>query len=86
MTATVTRRKASRKPLRIRPEFLPDSARYITIDDCDYVMIPVADFAGWHEDLEDRAVAEDARDDPAPGIPFDEMMRRIRRNGKGGKA
>lgn len=82
MTATVARKKT----LRIRPEFLPDSARYATIDEREYVMIPVEDFAEWHEDLEDRAVAEYVRDDPAPGIPFDEMMRRVERNDKGGQS
>ncbi len=82
MTATIERRKPARKPLRIRPEYLPDSARYATIDDCEYVMIPVADFAGWHEELEDRAVAEYVKDDPSPGIPFDEMLRRVKQGGK----
>ncbi len=86
MTAIAPRRKSARKPLRIRPEFLPDSAKYATIDDRDYVMIPVDDFAEWHEDLADRAIAEYVRDDPAPGIPFEEMMQRVRRGGKGKKS
>ncbi len=61
MTTMTPKRKAAKKSLRIRPEFLPDSARYATIDEEEYVMIPVRDFAGWYEDIEDRIIVEERR-------------------------
>ncbi len=77
MTTSTIHKKMSRKPLRIRPEFLPESAKYATIDDTEYVLIPVKDFAEWYEDIEDRAVGEYVRDDPTPAVPGEEMMRRV---------
>ncbi len=69
-------RKPSRpeKPLRIREELLPDSARYITIDDIEYVAVPVADFGEWYEDTVDLAVAEDRDLDPAPPVPAEQVF------------
>lgn len=75
MTAT-TRKKAVGKK-RIRPELLPDTARYLTIDDQDYVMIPVADFGEWYEDTVDSAIAEDRRQDDASAIPLEEARKRL---------
>ena len=57
-TITASRKKAPKKPLRIRPELLPDSAKYGTFDGREYVMIPVEDFGEWYEDVEDGAVVE----------------------------
>ncbi len=85
MTAMTPKRKAIRKALRIRPELLPASARYATIDDNEYVMIPVKDFGGWYEDIEDNAVAEYVRDVPGSVIPFADVEAEIRRGRKGGK-
>lgn len=57
----IPQRKASvpKKPLRIRPELLPDSATYGTFADKEYVMIPVEDFGEWYEDIALGAIAED---------------------------
>jgi hypothetical protein len=76
MTATAPRKKANRTPLRIREEFLPDSAKYGTFDGREYVMIPVEDFGGWFEDIEDRLAVEEARDNPSPGISLDELVKK----------
>lgn len=72
MTATMTKRTI-RKPLRIRPELLPDSAKYATIDDEEYVMIPVRDFGEWYEDVEDGVLAQHALDNPEPLIPAEQV-------------
>lgn len=72
MTATMTKR-TSRKLLRIRPELLPDSAKYATIDDEEYVMIPVRDFGEWYEDVEDGVLAQHALDNPEPLIPAEQV-------------
>ncbi len=58
MTTMTPRKKASRKPLRIRPELLPDSAKYGAFDGREYVMIPVEDFGDWYEDALDSAVID----------------------------
>lgn len=76
MTATAEKKKTSRKPLRIRQELLPDSAKYGTFDGREYVMIPVEDFGGWYEDMEDRLALEEARDNPSPGISLDELLQK----------
>lgn len=78
-TATAPRKRTVRKPLRIRPELLPDSAKYATIDDEEYVMIPVRDFGEWYEDIEDGAIAQYAHDNPEPAISFEELEAEIRR-------
>ncbi len=62
------------KPLRIREELLPDSARYITIDDIEYVAMPVTDFGEWYEDTVDLAVAEDRDCDPGPCVPAEKVF------------
>ncbi len=58
MTTMTPRKKATRKPLRIRPELLPDSAKYGTFDGREYIMIPVEDFGHWYEDALDGAVID----------------------------
>jgi hypothetical protein len=79
MTTAAPRRKASRKPLRIRQELLPDSAKYGTFDGREYLMIPVEDFGGWYEDIEDRLALEEARNDPSPGISLEELLEKANR-------
>ncbi len=66
-----------KKKLRIREELLPDSARYITIDDIEYVAMPVADFGEWYEDAIDLAVAEDRDLDPGSAIPAEQVFARL---------
>ncbi len=78
-TAAAPKKKSPRKPLRIRPELLPDSAKYGTFDEREYVMIPVEDFGGWLEDIEDMLAVEEYRNDPDPGIPFEELLKEERR-------
>ncbi len=80
-------RKPSRPParLRIREELLPGSARYITIDDIEYVAMPVADFGEWYEDTVDLAVAEDRDLDPDPCVPAEQVFARLPGSGKAGK-
>ncbi len=78
-TTAAPGKRASRKPLRIRPELLPDSAKYATIDGEEYIMIPVRDFGEWYEDVEDGAVVQHVRDNPEPTIPFEELEAEIRR-------
>ena len=86
MGIAVPRKKALGKPLRIRPELLPDSAKYGAFDGREYVMIPVEDFGEWYEDVEDGAVVRYARDNPEPCIPLEvikaEMPRKRRNGGK----
>ena len=79
------RKKSSRKPLRIRQELLPDSAKYGTFDGLEYVMIPVEDFGGWYEDIEDRLALEEARSDPSPGISLDELLKKAGRTRRAAK-
>jgi hypothetical protein len=85
MTTMTPRKRATRKPLRIRPELLPGSARYVTLDDDEYVMIPVRDFGDWYEDIEDNAVAEYAKDVPGSAIPLEDVEAEIQRERKGGR-
>lgn len=72
----------AKKPLRIREEFLPKSARYITIDDIEYVAMPVADFGEWFEEVELGAVLDDRKKDTAPAIPFDQAVEEIKASRK----
>lgn len=83
MTTAATRKKAPRKPLRIRPELLPNSAKYGTFDGREYVMIPVEDFGEWYEDIEDGAVVEYARDNPEPLVPAEEVRAGLGRGRRG---
>ncbi len=75
MTTIAPRKKTPRKPLRIRPELLPDSAKYATIDSEEYVMIPVRDFGEWYEDVVDGAVAQYAFDNPEPLVPSEQVKK-----------
>ncbi len=80
MTTMTPQRKASRKSLRIRPELLPESAMYGTFADREYIMIPVADFGDWYEDIEANIIAEERRQfDDGPCIPIEDIMAEIRR-------
>lgn len=85
MTTATPRKKATKKPLRIRPEILPESVKYITIDDIEYVAMPVKDFGDWYEDVEDGAVVRYAHENPEPLVPADEVkadLKRVRRIAK----
>ncbi len=73
-TAMEPREKTMRKPLRIHPELLPDSAKYGTFDGRDYVMIPVEDFGDWYEDALDGAVIEYVESLGEEGIPAETVM------------
>lgn len=73
------------KPLRIREELLPDSARYITIDDIEYVAMPVAHFGEWYEDTVDMAVADDRSRDPAPCVPMEQVFAHLSKSRKAEK-
>ena len=84
ITATLRKKKAVHSA-RIRPEFLPDSAVYGTFADREYVMIPVEDFGGWLEDIEDRLAVEDAGNDPSPGIPLEELLKKTGTSRKAAK-
>ncbi len=66
-----------KRPLRIREEFLPESAKYATIDSVEYVMIPVADFGEWYEDVEDGAVVRYAHDNPESLVPAAQVKEKI---------
>lgn len=80
MTTMTIERKSAKKPLRIREEYLPGSARYTTVGEEEYVMIPVKDFADWYEDLEDRVLVEERRRfDDAPVVPLEEIKAGIAR-------
>ncbi len=85
MTTMTTRKKANRKPLRIREELLPDSAKYGTFDGREYVMIPVEDFGDWFEYIEDMLALEEAQKDPSSGIPLDELLKKAVRPRKAKK-
>lgn len=78
MTTTAKKRVAGKR-LRIREELLPESAKYATIDDVEYVMIPVSDFGEWYEDVEDGAVVRYARAHPAPLVPAERVKAKIAR-------
>ena len=79
MTTLTPRKKASRKPLRIRPEFLPESAVYGAFAGREYVMIPVEDFGDWYEDIEANAIAEERRRfDDGPAVPVEDILAGIR--------
>lgn len=82
---TATKKRTGKNPLRIREELLPESAKYATIDGVEYVMIPVTDFGEWYEDVEDGAVVQYARDNPAPLIPSDQVKAKAMRQGRNGK-
>lgn len=68
MTTTTSRRKAEKKqsakkarvkkPLRIRPEFLPESAIYVTIDSLEYIALPTSGYTDWFESVENQSVAD----------------------------
>ncbi len=86
MTTMTPRKKASRKPLRIRPEFLPESAIYGTFAEREYVMIPVEDFGDWYEDIEANVVAEERRQfDDGPVVPVEDILAEIQAK-KAGKS
>ena len=73
--------RAAKKKLRIRGELLPETARYADLDGQEYICIPVKDFGGWYEDIEDRLLVEEfERNDDGVRIPFDEVMARIARD------
>ncbi len=74
-----------KKKLRIKEEYLPDSAIYGTIDGKEYIMLPVEDFGGWLEDIEDRLAVEEAREDPTSGISLEELLEKANRTRKGKK-
>lgn len=80
MTGTL---KSPAKPLRIREELLPASARYIIIDDVEYIAMPVAEFGDWYEDALDGAVLDDREQDSDPAVPFEQAMAEIRAARKG---
>jgi hypothetical protein len=81
MATMTSKEKAVEKPLRIREEYLPDSARYAIVDEEEYVMIPVKDFAGWYEDLEDRIIVEERRlFDDGPVVSLEEINAEIARD------
>lgn len=67
-------KKALKKPLRIRSELLPESARYITIDDVEYVALPVVEFGDWYEDTLDGAVADYVESLGEPAIPAEKVL------------
>ncbi len=75
MTTTMaSREKAVVKPLRIRPELLPDSVKYGTFDGREYVMIPVEDFGDWYEDALDGAVVDHVESLGEEGIPAEKAL------------
>lgn len=82
---SATKRRPAKKALRIRDELLPGSAKYATIDDVEYVMIPVADFGDWYEDVEDGAVVRHSLDNPAPLIPAMEVKAKVQRQQRNAK-
>ncbi len=65
------------KPLRIREELLPDSARYLTLDNVEYVMIPVAEFGDWYEDAIDSALVHEYGYDDEPAIPWEDVKKEL---------
>lgn len=62
MTTATKKRPATKKPLRIRPELLPESAKYGSFDGREYIMIPVEEFGDWYEDIQDGAIIQDRRE------------------------
>lgn len=80
-TARISKPKP-KKPLRIREELLPRSARYITIDDIEYVAMPVADFGEWYEDVELGAVLDDRQKNAESTVPFDQAVKEIKASRK----
>ncbi len=74
MTSVHTRKKAGNKK-RIRPELLPETAKYLTLDDTEYVMIPVSDFGEWYEDAVDSAIAEDSKEESGDLVTGDEVKK-----------
>lgn len=70
--------------LRIREELLPDSAKYITLDDREYVMIPVDEFGEWYEDIVDGAVSQDRLlNDTGNSVTLEELEEELRRERQG---
>lgn len=82
---TAAKKRPAKKPHRIREELLPESAKYATIDNIEYVMIPVADFGEWYEDVEGGAVVQYARDNPAPLVPAAQVKEKIARRNRSAK-
>ncbi len=78
MTTTTARKKTPRKPLRIRPELLPEGAVYGTFAGREYVMIPVEEFGDWYEEIEDNAAARTVRACDCPTVPFEEVAAELR--------
>ncbi len=70
---TTSQPHGTKKPLRVKPEFLPDSATYGTFAGREYVMIPVEDFGEWYEDALDGAVVDHIRSCGEEAIPADEV-------------
>lgn len=73
-TTMMPRRKTVRKPLRIRPELLPDSAKYGTFDGREYVMIPVEEFGDWYEDALDGAVVDHIESLGETAVPAESVL------------
>lgn len=72
-----------KKPLRVRPELLPDTATYGTFAGKEYLMIPVEDFGEWFEDITLGAIAQDRlENDTEPPIPFEDILTRLDAKGK----
>lgn len=70
--------KAPKKPLRIRPELLPDTATYGTFAGKEYIMIPVEDFGEWYEDATLGAIAQDRlENDDGPALPLEASVDEI---------
>ena len=74
---SITTKKKGVKKNRIRPELLPDSAKYATIDEREYIMIPVSDFGEWYNDVLDGAIADERRAAGADTEPFDQVVARL---------
>ncbi len=73
-TTAAPRKKTVEKPLRIRRELLPDSAKYGTFDGREYIMIPVEDFGDWYEDSLDSAVVDHVESLGEDGIPAEQVL------------
>ncbi len=82
---TMTKKRSTKKPLRIREELLPESAVYGTFADREYIMIPVEDFGEWYEDIEDGAVVQYTQDNPTPLISAEQVKEKIARRGRSAK-
>ncbi len=58
-----TSKKRDKYVLRVRSELIPESSKYMTFDDVDYLMIPVGEFNAWYETFEDTSIAKYGSDD-----------------------